>query len=574
MASEIFINFSIILLLVVAVSFIMRFLKQPLILGYILVGIIVGPYLFNLIEIQQDYISYFASIGIAILLFIVGLHLNPKVIKDVGGISLLTGIGQVLFTTLFGFLITFYVFGFSAIISIYVAIALTFSSTIIITKLLSDKKDLDSLYGKISIGFLIVQDIIAILILMVISSMGSDFNFYNIAGRTFILGLILLAGGVLIGMYVLPPITKKIAKSQEFLLVFSLAWCFSLAALFYSLNLSFEIGALVAGFTLAMSPYRYEIASKLKSLKDFFLIMFFILLGSQMVFGNFFQYLIPIIVLSLFVLIGNPLIVLVIMGRLGYTSRTSLFAGFTVAQISEFSLILVALGVKMGHLSAEILSFVTVIGLVTFAGSTYLVTYNHWIYSKLSKYISIFQKKDPYREKRYRKSVKKSEAILFGYNRVGFSILKSLKKIDRDVLIVDFDPDNIQKLRKKKVEVIYGDAEDDDLLDELGLDKSKIIVSTIPDFDTNMLLLGRIREKNKKAIVILTAHQISDALAFYKSGADYVVLPHFLGGSYAAELLEKNKYEKSKYHEEKKKQINLLKERIKEGHEHPRIERG
>ena len=149
-----------------------------------------------------------------------------------------------------------------------------------------------------------------------------------------------------------------------------------------------------------------------------------------------------------------------------------------------------------------------------------------------------------------------------------------MKKIDRDVLIVDFDPDNIQKLRKKKVEVIYGDAEDDDLLDELGLDKSKIIVSTIPDFDTNMLLLGRIREKNKKAIVILTAHQISDALAFYKSGADYVVLPHFLGGSYAAELLEKNKYEKSKYHEEKKKQINLLKERIKEGHEHPRIERG
>ena len=421
---EVFIELSIIIAITVLIAGIMRLLKQPLIIGYILAGIIVSPSFLNIVK-STETISVFSQIGVTFLLFIIGISLNPRVIKEVGKVSLVTGIGQIIFTSLIGFFIS-KLLGFSTIVSIYIAIALTFSSTIIIMKLLSDKKDTDRLYGKISIGFLLVQDIFAIILLMIVSSFSGGLTLSELSLQSLIIGVLLIGGFVLISIYVLPKLSIFIAKSQEFLFLFSIGWGMGLAALFHYIGFSMEIGALVAGIALSMSPFHYEISSKLRPLRDFFIILFFILLGSQMAFGTMNQIIVPAIIFSSFILIGNPLIVMTLMGFLGYKKKTGFQAGLTVSQISEFSLILIALGVSVGHLTQEVLSLVTIVGLITISGSTYLIMYSDKIYPYLSKYLYIFERK---RLIERGKELENYNVVLFGYNRIGYDLLQSFKKL-------------------------------------------------------------------------------------------------------------------------------------------------
>ncbi len=287
-----FVNISLIILFAWGISAVMRILRQPLVIGYILTGIFVGPYFLDLISSSSSF-NTFAQLGVALLLFTVGLQLNPRVIKEVGKASLITGIGQVVFTSTIGFLIAFFL-GFSVTSSIYIAIALTFSSTIIIMKLLTDKGDLDSVYGKIAIGFLIVQDLIAIFALMFISSISTGDSTMALIATTFAKGIIAVVVLSFFGVYILPYFMNRIAKSQEFLFLFSLAWCLALASLFYFLNFSLEIGALFAGILLAFSHYSSEISSKLKPIWDFFIILFFTVIGYQMIFVDIQYIIIPI----------------------------------------------------------------------------------------------------------------------------------------------------------------------------------------------------------------------------------------------------------------------------------------
>ena len=562
-----FIVLSLILIIAVAVSGFMRLLKQPLIIGYIITGVIVSRYLINITDSSVS-ISTFAEIGVALLLFLVGLNLNPKMIKEVGKVSIITGVGQVVFTSVIGFGIAVY-FGFSVITSAYIAVALTFSSTIIIMKILSDKGDLETLYGRIAIGFLIVQDLIAIFILMAISSVSSGADFTNIALQTVLKGAGLVIFVFLIGVYILPQLTKAVARSQEFLLLFSIAWSLAVASLFLYFKFSIEIGALLAGITLSLSPYRYEISSRMRPLRDFFIVMFFVLIGTQMVFSDISQYIYPIIAFSAFVLIGNPLIVMVLMGLLGYTKKNSFLAGLTVAQISEFSLILIALGVKLGHLPLEILSLVTAVGIITIAGTTYFITYGSRIYPYLSRYLSIFEKNGKKIDEHAYHQDKAYEILLFGHNRIGYDLLESFKKLKKKFLVVDYNPEIVINLAKEGIDCKYGDASDSELLDGLNLNKAKAVISTIPDVDTNLLLINKIKEIKGNPIIVVVAHRIEDALKLYEEGATYVIMPHFLGGKQASFLLEKHGFDINKFLKEKFVHIESLKRRKELGQEHP-----
>jgi len=566
---EIFIELSIIVGITVLIAGIMMLLRQPLIISYILTGIIVGPYFLNIIRFTET-IAVFSQIGVALLLFIVGLSLSPKVIKEVGKASLVTGVGQIIFTSLIGFFIS-RLLEFSVIASLYIAIALTFSSTIIILKLLSDKKDLEKLYGKISIGFLLVQDIFVIILLLVISSFSGRLNIANLTLGVVLGGILLIGALILISTHILPNLSKFFAKSQEFLFLFSVGWGLCLAALFHYVGFSMEVGALIAGIALSMTPYHYEISSKMRPLRDFFIILFFVLLGSQMVFGNISQFIIPAIIFSLFILIGNPLIVMILMGLLGYKKKTSFQAGLTVAQISEFSLILIALGIKVGHLTNEILSLIAIVGLITIAGSTYLILYSDKIYPYLSKYLSIFERKK-IKEGRQDK-FEEYDIILFGCNRVGYTFLEVFKKMKKKFLVVDYNPELIAELTRKKIKCRYGDVDDIEFLDELNLNKIKIAISTIPDFETNLLLINKIRQTNKKAIIMVVSHNIGEANILHDKGATYVIMPHFLGADYASMMITKYGLNMDKFLKEKKKQLKQLRTRKELGHEHPKSEK-
>jgi len=378
---------------------------------------------------------------------------------------------------------------------------------------------------------------------------------------TLLRGLIILSLLFAFSFFVLPKLVKRAAKSSEFLVLFSVGWALAIASLFHYLNFSLEIGALLAGMALSLSPFSAEISSKMKPLRDFFIILFFIIIGSQIVFLHIAQNILPIILFSLFILIGNPLIVMIIMKYFGYTKRTGFFAGLTVAQISEFSIILVALGVSVGHLTSEILSMVTMIGLITITGSTYLILYSNSIYQRISKYLSIFEKKKINGDKKFLK--KNYDALLFGYNRTGFDILKTLVKLKKNYLVVDFNPDTIAVLKKFKIPSLYGDAEDSELLNELNLDKTELVVSTVPDYKTNILLMEFIRRANPKAVVIMRAENFDEAIELYKKGADYILTPAFLGGEHISKMIDKFKINKKEYEKEKEKHLKRLGEVLK-----------
>lgn len=553
-----FVEISLLLVVVSMVSLLMRKLKQPLIVGYILTGIVAGPYGLKLIKSVEP-IELFSQIGIATLLFIVGISMSPKVIKEVGKVSLITGLGQVMITSLVGFGIARFL-GIATVAAMYIAIALTFSSTIIVLKLLSDRGDLEKLYGKVTIGFLLVQDIIATLILLFVStgsqSAGSPLNTVLL-----VLGKAILLFGVLwvVSQKILPKILAFSANSSELLFIFTLAWGLGIGSLFHLVGFSLEIGTLIAGVALSVSPFAKEMTARMKPLRDFFIILFFVLLGSHMILDSIPRIIGPALLLSIFVLIGNPVIMILIMNALGYRRRTSFMAGLTVAQISEFSLILATLGFNLGHLSKDNLSLITLVGLVTIMGSSYLIQYADPIYKKVNKLLKLLELKSKKTEKD--PSIEKYDAYLFGYGRVGNDYIDSFNKMNLSYAVVDHDPSSIEKLIGGNHPNHFGDMEDLEFLEELPLSSAKIIVTTIADFSANILLVRHVKRLNPNCLIIAISHKTDEAQQLYIEGASYVIMPHYLGARYGVSLMRKIGQDKDLLMSEREKHQKFLSSR-------------
>ena len=560
----IFIEIGLIVFIATAISFLMRFFKQPLIVGYILSGIILGPYLLNLIK-SESYIELFSKLGIAILLFIVGLNLKPDIVREVGKVSLITGLGQIIITTILGFLAMHLLLGFGLVASILGAIALTFSSTIIVLKLISDRGDLDKLYGKISIGFLLVQDVLATLVLLLLAIIGSASISSNsallVSLTLFFKGVVFFIALYLLSRYVLPKVLSFTAKSQELLFMFSMCWGLGLSAVCYLLGFSLEIGALAAGVALASSPFSMEIASRMKPLRDFFILLFFVLLGSQVILSDVKSVLLPTIVLSLFVLVGKPIIVFLIMKFLGYKNRTSFMGGLTSSQISEFSLILVALGFSFNYLNKEVVSLITFTSIITIAGSTYLFMHADVLFEKAKPFLKLF--KSDIGEEKEGISNRDWDMIIFGYDRVGYDFVNVAERMKNKYFVVDFNPDSIKKLEKNKIPYRFGDAEDVDFLEEIGVPFSKSVISTIPDFKTNLKLVSYYRNHNKKGIIIAISHNIRETEELYAYGASFVVMPHYLGAKHASKMIENYGFQPEEFEKEKREHLKELEKRQK-----------
>lgn len=556
---QIFTEISLILVVAALVSFVMRLLKQPLIVSYIFTGILVGPAVLNIFQAQHE-VELLSKFGIAILLFIIGLHMSPSVVRDLGKVSLATGIGQIVFTSITGFTVAT-ALGIPRLAALYTAIALTFSSTIIIVKLLTDKRDLNKLYAKVAVGFLLVQDVIATIILIFISTLnaGTDTNplfaiMYALLKGTVLIGIMLAISG-----YVLPRLYRAISASQELVFLVSVAWGLGLAALFYNIGFSAEIGALVAGVALASTPYAYEIGSRMKPLRDFFIILFFILLGANMEISNIPSLLIPALILSFFVTVGNPLIMIMIMNLMGFSRRTSFQAGMATAQISEFSLILASIGFQVGHLSKDVLSLITLIGLVTISISTYMIMYSDKLYSWLGPYMGLFELRK--HEKKNDVEKKGHQVVLIGYGRIGEDFVNAFKEIEKSFIVVDYDPRAIERMQADKVPFMYGDADDTEFLDELELHDVSMVVSNVMNINTNFMLIDRLKQLNPKAICIVSAHDGQEAKELYFRGATYVIIPHYLGGKYASRMIVKNGFRRYEYEEARGKHLETLSKR-------------
>jgi len=554
MESSIFTQLSIIIVIGGGISILMRLLRQPLIIGYILTGIIVGPSVLGLIHDKSVFEAY-SQIGITLLLFIIGLGLNASVIKSLGHVSVTTacvilmlvgGLGAGAGLAL----------GFNATEALLIGFALFFSSTIIILKVLSDKRELMRLHGQIALGVILVDDVVATFALLFVAAAGTA----GALGLNDIVLLILRGVGIGAGLFlfstrVMPYFIKFLASSQELLFLFTVAWGFGVATLFDIAGFSHEVGALFAGVSLASLPYATEMAARLKPLRDFFIVLFFVVLGENLGFAALQQSIIPAIVLSLIVIIGKPLFVMSSLGALGYTKLTSFKAAINLSQISEFSIILIVYAASVGLVGTGLTAVITLVALITISTSTYLMKYDDVLYRLLESRLHVFERKN-IREREHKQQT--YPIILFGYHRGGHEFLEAFREMKQRYLVVDYDPEVTEQLDRQGVRNTYGDATDEELLHEINARKAKMIVSTISDMGVNRSLLGYLRYHNPTAVFICHADSYDQAADLYRHGATYVMLPHFLGSERIGNFIKKNGFNHKAFDAYRKQHVITL----------------
>ena len=549
----VFSGLSLIIVIGAAMALLMRLIGQPLIIGHILTGIIVGPAVFHVAK-SPDTLALFSDIGIALLLFIIGLGLNPRVIKEVGKTASIVGATQVAIITILGFFVG-ESFGLSARASLFVGFSLAISSTIIILKLISDKKEQGRLYGKIAVSVSLVQDIIAIAV-VVLTSAGNNHSVV-LSSLFSLLAKALILGGIIyfVSSRVLPKFHHLIAESQEFLFLFAIAWGLGSAALFQKIGLSTEIGALLAGICLAPLPSAQEISARLRPLRDFFLIVFFIALGSNLTLSSIGSRLGLIIAGVAIAVILKPLVAMGVLGFLGYTKRTSFKASLALAQVSEFSIVLILIAQNKGLISSDVVSAIVLMTLVSIAASTYMIIFSDRLFGVFEKYLGLFERRKTNLEQRPETNY---ELVLFGYQRGGHEFITLFKKLKKKYVVVDYDPEVIDVIEQRKLNYLYGDATDIELLEEAGVDHAKLVVSTIPDYDVNKVLLNYLQTKNHQAIVVVHADDPYEAAKLYEAGASYVVLPHYIGSEKISEFIAKSGLVKSAFRKQRVKHLDYL----------------
>lgn len=531
------------ILLAAVAGFAGLMLRQPLVVAFIAVGILAGPGAFGLVS-NPAFIETLSQISIAVLLFLVGLKLDIGLVRNLGKVAVATGLGQVGFTAAFGFLICLGL-GIDALTAGYIAVALTFSSTIIIVKLLSDKQEIASLHGKIALGFLIVQDLFVVFAMMALSAFGLGDEGGNL--------WLMVAGGLaLIGFagafirWGADILLRRIARSPELLVIFAVGWAGGFAAVSDMIGFGKELGGLIAGVSLASTQYRDSIGSRLASLRDFLLLFFFINLGSGLDLSSIGAQLAPAAVLSLFVLVGNPLIVMLILGYMGYRKRTGFLAGLTVAQISEFSLIFMAMGMTLGHVDEAAMGLVTIVGLVTIALSVYMITYSHRLYALFEPFIGWAERRVAFREaaEEGRAGALPHAFVIFGLGRYGCRIGMALQARGARVLGVDFDPEALARWRGMGMDAAFGDATDPEFLVHLPLAGVRAVVSAVPrergpltEADPQVALMHGLRGAGYQGFIALSVGDGAQAEGLRGMGADLILEPFADAADYAVERL-------------------------------------
>ena len=524
---NLFFSIGLIIILATFMGYLAKLIKQPLIPSYIIAGVILGPLGLGLIH-DEEAVKSLSEIGIAFLLFIVGLEIDLKKLKTVSAVSTFGGILQVALTFAAGFLTAIFL-GFNQLTSIYVGLVVAFSSTMVVIKLLSDKEELDTLHVRIILGILIIQDLMVILALSLLTTF---MNFsYIVLVSAIGKGLILLIISILVSKYILPPFFKFAAKSQELFGLLAISVCFAFAMLAHLTGFSIVIGAFIAGVGLASLPYNIDIIGRMMSLKDFFSTIFFISLGMQLVLIGT-SMIIPLIALTLFVVFLKPLIVMTLTTLFGYEKRTSFLTSMSLGQVSEFSLVMVTLAYyQFAHVTQEFFSMIVLLTVITITLTSYFIKHDNFIYLKISNSLKIFEKLSIDRKKLgYKRRDHKTQIVIFGCDRMGHIFLDALKKLHKAIKVVDFNPEIIDRLMKKKISCIYGDIMNTEILNSLKLENVKLVISTIPSETDNEFLIEHVKSKNIKIKIVVTSNHVQQAINLYESGADYVILPHVIGG--------------------------------------------
>ncbi len=558
---NIFIQLAIILGLASLLGFVTHKFKLPIILAYLLVGLLLATStLFNFKDSKA--LNFLPEIGMAFVLFLVGMELDLREIRRLGRPILLASFLQVLISSIAGFAIAG-ALGFGMMESIYLGIGLSFSSTIVVVKLLLEKQDLNSLYGKLSVGILLLEDFIAVLILLGLTVSPSFLNFgYQQAFPiiTFVFKVILLFGATLIiNRFFLPKIFEAISESHELLFLSAIAWCFIYVAFALFLGFSVVIGAFLAGVGLAASPYHFQIQGKVKPLRDFFVTLFFVYLGTQVNFTDLSKVYPIIIAFSLYAVVAKPIIFLLVLGSFGFRKHTMFQTAVNLSNISEFSLIILLVGLKMGMVGSAALTIIAVSMIVSTVISSLMISKAPKLYKFFKSFVSFFEKDTPFQLAGEINNYNlKDHIVMIGSHQAGESLVKYFQKEGIPLIVLDFNPYQVEKLMDAKVPVVFGDMGDPEVLENLNLNEAKMLISTVPNLIDNKLLIEEVKDRKLNIPVIVRSESYHEAKALYKFGASFVFVPDIVSGEFLVEMFKNHINDKEYFKDRPKIEMEKL----------------
>jgi Kef-type K+ transport system membrane component KefB/voltage-gated potassium channel Kch len=515
-------------------SYVARLAKQPLLLAYIAAGVVIGPVGFKWIG-EPGTVETLAKLGLAFLLFIVGLELELHKLIESGRVAVVTTVVQVVGCGLAGWG-TALALGYGGLPAVYIGAAVAFSSTMIVVKLLADMGELNTISGRTTLGVLLVQDALAVVVLAIQPNLGGGLG--GAAALKMVesvgMGVVLTAGTLLVSRYVLPWLLKFAAHSPEILLISAISWCFLICYAAIRAGFSEAMGALLAGVSISTLPYSLEVVAKLRSLRDFFVTLFFVSLGMLIVVPTA-KVIVATLVLSVLVVLSRFVTVLPMLRLQKLGTRIGVLSSLHLGQVSEFGLVIVLLGVSLNHVDAQITSLVVLTLVVSSTMSTYLIQFSHKIASLLVRQADQSILRD-----RHTGGMATSEPapiVLVGCFRLGSSLANDLIRAKADFAVIDFNPVTVAELKRRGVKAAFGDISHRDTLEHAGIETAKVVISPIADDflrgTSNLKLLQAIRRINPQARVIVRAESIRDALTLYEAGADYVLIPRI---SLATEL--------------------------------------
>ncbi|RZN11737.1 hypothetical protein CWO91_07165 [Bradyrhizobium genosp. SA-3] len=514
-----------------------HFSRQPLILAYLIAGFCIGPFGAGWVKSQES-ISVISELGLIFMLFMIGLEIDLKKIVRAGKVILFAAGGQLLGGCLLGVL--FFVgiglsLGGGHFDAVYLCVACALSSTVIIVKVLYEKRELDTLPGRITLGVLVLQDIFAILFLAVQPSLA------NLQVSVILLSIgrvaVLVAAALLVSRYVLPRLFHQIARRPELILLGALAWCFLVAETAERLSLSREMGALIAGVSLSTFPYALDVTAKVTTLRDFFITLFFVALGMT----------IPVpglsviglaLMIAAFTVVSRLITTFIPLYLMKQGLRASLLPALNLAQISEFSLVVIQTGIADHHIAPETANAASFAFVVLAVLSTFVMTRSdeitRWMIGPLKRIgLRDLDHGSGYAEEAHEGGHGEARRIvILGFFRAASALLAEIERqapvLLEQITVVDFNPNVYKTLLSRGLHVIYGDISNVDTLLHAGVGKSEMIILSVPDSllkgATNEKLVRHVRALNPTALIVATADLLADVGELYEAGASYVTV--------------------------------------------------
>ncbi len=545
-------DFALIVVTATALSFIAKRTGQPTIVAYILTGLLLGPVFFNIVS-ESEVTRLMSELGLAFLLFLIGIELDFDEIQDILSPVVRIALGQTVLQTSLAFAVS-YLLGFSLVETMVLAVCTVFGATPVVVKILADKDEISTLPGKIDVGVLIIQDIILVVTLAVMSAESlSSFTEIGIS-----LGKIVMMSG-LIGVlsytssrYFLPQVFDRVAENQEALLIHGIAWAFLFISLSDLLGISIEVGAFLAGLSLGQLPYSAELQERIRPLTNFFIMIFFSSIGLTLERAGLLLYWKEAVLGSLVLMAGNFVIMFYLIDRENFTPETSFLGSINMIQVSEFSLVVGALAVSRGFIDGNILGYLSMMALITMSSSSYIINSNRKIYHRVEHLLQMFESED-------KKDVEirelKNHALVIGYDELTRNLLPVLKQHYQDVVVVDRNPENIERLASSDYEFIYGDFHHGEIRKASGIEKAQFVLSVAPDPELNRRMLEHV---DPGAIIFLKSDDLEKAAELYELGAHYVITRNILTGERLSEYIKLYLEDESLFREEIQSDINKI----------------